>query len=278
MISLLKTIKIRAYKLGMFLTFILVLLFSFPIIILSFITYYCHSISYSIISFYTYEVIIPVAVKWISLTVDIRHRKSFKLFKLSGINLFISNHCTSIDSFIITDYLEDDRKYINILHKKSVMFIPVAGQILKLLKFCTISRNFTEDISVIRDYLRNITKSMISSYILIYPEGTRKTYQKQRESNEFCKLRNIKPFNNVLCPRYKGFKELMNGIYQVNQNAKLIDLTLKYSKSVPSFLDCIIGTKSFTVDIYANVFKIGDISDPKTFLFERFRLKDVILK
>lgn len=139
--------------------------------------------------------------------------------------LALSNHPRILDGFFLYYYLDKlfpTHKIIFVIKKKLIQ-LPIIGSTLK--NNCLyIERNFKNDQFLIEKQI-NFYMSLYSKIIIvIFPEGT--TYCKETNflSDTYCKNNNMKKFNNILCPRYKG-TELINDIFKPDL---IIDNTIYY--------------------------------------------------
>lgn len=193
--------------------------------------------------------------------------------------LVVSNHVGSLDFMLINEL----SKHVNMLpHSKyvikdSLKFFPVFYQLVYYAGFLLLQRNFEKDKFRIRDYLSLFKVNSIPAWIILYPEGTRLTPKKKENSLEYCRRNGFPCLENVLFPRYKGFKlittELRNSYIK-----NIVDVTFWYSEKVlPPLWKFLFFSPSgyFRCDI--RVVKIEEIEDCKEFIIDSFKRKDELI-
>lgn len=242
--------------------------------------------------------------------------------KDSNLTLVIPNHTCAFDfvSHTIIAFFIGDFKNIKYFVKDSGKFVPFIGQALWLLQCCFLSRNKEKDCEEIVKYVkqlqsnnfraRNIKSSSTdtllesrqgseenqstvsetaefvkddSSWLVLYPEGSRITKKKLEESQEFCKSRKITPYEHVLTPRATGFdlvrknatfKQVMDitslFCYQDDHNKE------KLNFKTPTILNLIFGFPKRKLFINLKIRDSDDLQS-STILEEIFRRKDKIL-
>ncbi|KAK4683882.1 hypothetical protein P7C73_g6330, partial [Tremellales sp. Uapishka_1] len=89
--------------------------------------------------------------------------------------------------------------------------IPIFGPAFWAIGFILVSRNWTEDESKIESAFRRIKGNKLASWIILYPEGTRRSYKKVLESKAFARTENKPELDHVLYPRTKGFVSTVRG-------------------------------------------------------------------
>ncbi|OQS53774.1 Agpat5 [Ecytonucleospora hepatopenaei] len=189
--------------------------------------------------------------------------------------LFICNHLASTDFLVVNFLLQCRSEIIRYIFKDSLKYIPIFYQLCSLGGFLKLKRNFEEDKQHINEY----GKRNKGICLVLFPEGTRKNKNTLSKSVAFCKKTNIKPFKNVLMPRYKGFDVLINsGHFQ-----SLLDVTMFYSKDgkidQPTLLDFIFSTKIFDLKLEYDYIDCSEIQKNgcKEFIIDLFRKKDNLL-
>eukprot|EP00931_Biecheleriopsis_adriatica_P036892 TRINITY_DN21196_c0_g2_i1.p1 TRINITY_DN21196_c0_g2~~TRINITY_DN21196_c0_g2_i1.p1 ORF type:complete len:391 (-),score=78.39 TRINITY_DN21196_c0_g2_i1:57-1202(-) len=99
--------------------------------------------------------------------------------------------------------------------KRSLLYVPFFGVSWWSADFICISRNWKSDSARLdAGYKRQheYRQWAIPYCLTIFPEGTRLTAEKLKESQEFCKSRGLPRLENALCPRVKGMWSAINGL------------------------------------------------------------------
>lgn len=150
-----------------------------------------------------------------------------ELEKTNKVNILLANHNSTIDFAIICGmmykYNIEDFYFI---FKNSIMKVPILGDILK--DDINIKRNWDSDKVNIVEQIKKIEKG----FIIIYPEGTRFSLKKHKESKIFSVQNKLPIFNYTLCPRVKGSHLIFSLLFELNKLGKIIDMTIIFSKFV----------------------------------------------
>ncbi|EPR79440.1 Acyltransferase [Spraguea lophii 42_110] len=192
--------------------------------------------------------------------------------------ILLSNHVAAIDFLVLHEIAKKKKMLKNLKYvlKTSLIFIPFIGTGIYFLKFCFISRSIKKDKEKLKNWCRFIQQNKIPTWLVVYPEGTRFTKEKQKASETFCREKNIEPFTNVLYPRIKGFE-----ILQPNSKkylTKIVDVTLQYfntdeTKEIPSLAKFYLQQPKGYFKAKIKVTNAEDIKNPGEFLKESFKMK-----
>ena len=150
-----------------------------------------------------------------------------KYLKSDKIDIIVANHLNALDLVIYLSVIRqyDDRNVYYIM-KKGVTLVPGVGIVLSENNDIKLSRKLDEDENILKESLAKIT----SGIIVIYPEGTRYSNQKQKECVEYSKKNNLPIFNNVLYPKMKGLWIITNELIRTNKMGNIIDFTMMIEK------------------------------------------------
>ncbi|ORX39351.1 hypothetical protein BD324DRAFT_326897 [Kockovaella imperatae] len=91
-----------------------------------------------------------------------------------------------------------------------------------------VSRNWTNDERLIEDAFARIKQNKHNAWIVLYPEGTRRTSKKVLESQAFAREKGKSELLNVLLPRTKGFISTIKGLRDSHVK-HLYDFTFLYT-------------------------------------------------
>jgi len=189
--------------------------------------------------------------------------------------------------------------------KKALLFVPVLGVAAYFLDFIFLSRNWNKDEQAIRRVFRSMLEGTRKRlfWICMFPEGTRITSQKLRESHEYATRKNLPILKHVLIPRVKGLHACLIGLR--NEADAVLDLTVAYSvrkgetsdlgavgrgylanhgKIRPGLADVMLhrsAVRTWPIHIHVRVIPVAEIpTDQKgtaDWLFKVFQEKDQLL-
>ena len=154
---------------------------------------------------------------------DLKNDKSNKII--------MSNHAGRIDwiSSLWYGYCKNKKK-INYISESPHKYLPIVGWFRYLCEDIYVNRSFDKDKTTIINSINSYKNSNTNRDIVFCPEGViadNNTYDINmiKDCQEFCKKNNLKPFQYVLTPRYKGLSCL------IDENNKYYSLTFAYVKN-----------------------------------------------
>lgn len=199
--------------------------------------------------------------------------------KLSDSYVLISNHIGSLDFILLHEIAVRNSMlwYMKYIIKKEVLWIPLFGYIMKKIKFVFVKRNFEEDKNVLANHCTELKETNKKVWFVVYPEGTRYTKKKCDQSNQFAISVNKPTFRNVLFPKGRGLKVIVDNL-KGSHIKEVIDVTLFYYGNVPSLLYFLFFETDANVRIDIRKVKIDEISDVNEFLIECFKRKDRMIE
>ena len=142
--------------------------------------------------------------------------------KSNKVDIVISNHTNTIDfllNVIISNNYNNGTK--NFLIKRGTSYMPIIGFITSAGTDILINRNIEDDKNIIINKVKKIKEGTI----LIMPEGTRFTPEKQEIAKNYSIKNNLPVFKNTLYPKMKGLWLIINILKKQNKLGNLIDLT-----------------------------------------------------
>ncbi len=147
---------------------------------------------------------------------------SGKYIASNNIDIVIANHISTIDFGIFLSIINhfDDRNMFFIM-KKDVVFFPSFGFVTISSPDLKLSRKMELDKSNITTAIRKIK----SGVIVIMPEGTRFTPEKQMKAQQFSRNNNLPLFKNTLYPKMKGLWLIVNILKEEKRLGNLIDIS-----------------------------------------------------
>ncbi|AFN82893.1 acylglycerol-3-phosphate acyltransferase-like protein [Encephalitozoon romaleae SJ-2008] len=191
----------------------------------------------------------------------------------------ISNHIGSVDFILINEIARKSGMISHVKYavKDGLRVFPVFYQIIVYVGFLVLKRSFEKDKKKIIRYLEFFNTSGIPIWFVFYPEGSRFSEELKLKSWKYSDEKGMARLNNVLFPRYKGFKLICENLKN-SRIKKIVDVTFSYSENeVPplwKFLFC-DTTGIFNCDI--RVVSIDEIDDYEKFLYKSFERKDTLI-
>lgn len=195
--------------------------------------------------------------------------------------LIVMNHHYEIDwlsGWMVADHfgvLGNARVFI----KSTMKYMPVMGWAWAMSDVGFLHREWERDKDEISRCVRDIQEYPNPAWLLLFPEGTRKTDLKLKEGQEFARSRNMEPFQQHLVPKTKGFVQTMSTL-DPQKVPCIYDVTLAVKGNADSSptLSSILQGKSVEAHVYVKRIPISPEiqADPTTFLMNQFRLKDEI--
>jgi lysophosphatidic acid acyltransferase / lysophosphatidylinositol acyltransferase len=220
-----------------------------------------------------------------SFTVDYWSQSKIILYTKDGniekiqnsYNFLLANHSSGIDHFVPVAWADKIRILgsSNAFMKKSIMYFPIIGQcFLFCCRFIFLDRSFEKDEKNIKNQLENFIKlkSKAASSIL-YPEGTRFTKEKLKDSIEFAKSRNLPTLQYHLIPRTKGFKTCVEVMKNMKEKCAVINYQTYFKGPEPTIMNLFKG-KSMEFHIFIDYIPIENVEATDKWLIDLFKTKD----
>ena len=203
--------------------------------------------------------------------------------KSNKIDIIIANHINTIDFGIYLPLIKHlDERNIFFVMKKDMVFIPCLGFILASSPDLKLNRKIELDHNNI---IRTI-KKIKSGVIIIMPEGTRFTPEKQIKAQEYSRNNNLPVFKNTLYPKMKGLWTIINILKNEGRLGNLIDFNniVENFKGkagyLPELLTNELGNTFSIIETYQipKDDSLKDYNDFKTWFLEIWKKKDNILE
>ena len=148
-----------------------------------------------------------------------------------SLSLISGNHSTKGDplALFLVGHRLNRIGNMRFMVKKVLLLFPVLGLAAYFLDFVFLSRTWTKDESAIRRVFRSMLEGTRKRlfWICLFPEGTRITPQKQRESQEYASSKGLPVLKHVLIPRVKGLQSTLVGLR--SDVDAVLDVTIAYS-------------------------------------------------
>ena len=139
------------------------------------------------------------------------------------VDILISNHTTTMDFVVYLSLLRQfDNRDVYFVLKRDVIFIPGGGFTLCVGPDIKLNRKLEDD----QENIINSVKKMKSGIIIIMPEGTRFTPEKQELAKKYSIDNNLPVFKNTLFPKMKGIYLISKILNENNKLGKIIDFSI----------------------------------------------------
>jgi lysophosphatidic acid acyltransferase/lysophosphatidylinositol acyltransferase len=159
--------------------------------------------------------------------------------------------------------------------KEELKYVPGVGWGMFFLDCVFVARDWAKDERSVREKFRKYREDQIPIWLLIFPEGTRRTPRKQERAKGFADERGLYAPNHVLVPRTRGFSASAQGLGEHVQS--VYDVTIFYPESVPTLRQFILGSHQ-RVRMHFKRYEIDSMGLStealESFLKSRFEEKD----
>lgn len=267
-----KNLLIVLAKLVLIVTLLVSLIVSIPVLALSYIARkFSKRLSVRIAT-------ISSLLLWTCLDCFFRLSSEMEVPEIEKDNyLVISNHMSVVDFVLVNRINKKMFPHSKYAFKRTLRYFPIFYQGFILLRFLVLARNFELDKEMIEKYISDIKKEQYPIWLILFCEGTRFTENKKLASVQFCNEKGIRPFKNVLSPRYKGFgilhRHLRNSYIK-----KVLDLTFYCNKKSFSLFNLLFTAEQYEFKCDARVIDLNEIKDPAAFIDDAFRRKDHLIE
>ncbi len=168
--------------------------------------------------------------------------------------------------------------------KKSISSIPIFGWGLKLAEFVFLAQKWDVDKDRFKKELTSLCdykdQTGIPLVIVLFPEGTLSESDKILVSQDYARKNRLPIFDNVLLPRFRGFREMIPIIRQ--KVDCIVDTTLIFDPVMPSIYDVLVGKATATVHFQTRVYEMNNIpeseEDIDKWLLDRWIEKENLVK
>eukprot|EP00276_Gloeochaete_wittrockiana_P007468 CAMPEP_0184664960 /NCGR_PEP_ID=MMETSP0308-20130426/54991_1 /TAXON_ID=38269 /ORGANISM="Gloeochaete witrockiana, Strain SAG 46.84" /LENGTH=251 /DNA_ID=CAMNT_0027108663 /DNA_START=183 /DNA_END=935 /DNA_ORIENTATION=- len=171
----------------------------------------------------------------------------------------ILNHISYVDWAWMYGFCKRNNRLgqMKFMLKEPIKYIPGFGWGMYLLEWLFLKRDWEKDkenvYASLNRYSRDYVKNREPLWLFVFPEGTRFTLKKLKESHEFAKKKDLPILESCLLPRVKGFVTVVQGLRK-NCIHAIYDITLAYSgfpatsngvttTGIPSLKQLLLSTK-----------------------------------
>ncbi|WWD21293.1 hypothetical protein CI109_105777 [Kwoniella shandongensis] len=148
--------------------------------------------------------------------------------------LVICNHIGYSDYYLV-QHLASRAKMLGksrYFVKKEIVRIPLFGWAFWAMGMILVSRDWTSDERLIEKAFAQVKENKHDCWIVLYPEGTRRTPNKILRSKAYAKANGKQELDHVLFPRTKGFVRTVRALRD-SHIRYLYDLTFLYTSPNP---------------------------------------------
>lgn len=191
----------------------------------------------------------------------------------------ISNHLGSVDFMLINEIARKNNMIAHLKYavKDGLRVFPVFYQMLVYIGFLVLRRSFESDRQRIVRYFGFFKNNQIPMWFVLYPEGSRFSEKLKTASWEYSDRKGMRRLDNVLFPRYKGFKLVCEQL-RGTRIRNIADITFFYmGGETPPLWKFLLGDPSgkFRYDI--KITPIDEIDNYEEFLYRSFERKDALI-
>jgi 1-acyl-sn-glycerol-3-phosphate acyltransferase len=162
--------------------------------------------------------------------------------------------------------------------KDILKYVPGLGWGMVFLECIFIKRRGFGDEARITKTLDRFSKDKVPLWMVLFPEGTRFTKEKQQKSIAYAKRRGRQPNQHLLMPRTKGFTTTVDRLK--NHVKAVYSITIGYEGKVPKLTHIIRGDVQ-RVHCHVRRFPLADLPSEtealSDWLHEEFKIKDQLM-
>ena len=182
--------------------------------------------------------------------------------------IIVVNHQSWFDIPVMHHVITGHGIILKFLIKKQLIYVPIVGWMCYALNFPRLDRGSgprarKKDFAAIESASSTLTNER--GGLLIYAEGTRFTHKKHADQKS--------PYKHLLMPKPGGLKVALDA---VTGDTPVVDVTVIYPHA-PDFWRG-LGGSTKNVKVIISTHKASDISDPRSWLMDRWQEKDALLE
>lgn len=201
----------------------------------------------------------------------------------SGENaIVIPNHQSMVDIMMTVKLAQTPGRLGDIKQfaKDIIKWVPGLGWGMFFVDGIFLKRDWSRDANTIFKTFNRIHKSGMPFWVINYPEGTRATPRKIKQSQEFAHDRGLPVMNHVMIPRPKGFVATLSALR--DRLDAVYDMTIKYEGHIPTFWELLSGQIKDVIRVRVKRYPIAALpreeKEIQDWLIERFVEKETWLK
>lgn len=168
--------------------------------------------------------------------------------------------------------------------KRSIASVPIFGWALRIAEFVFLAQKWSEDEERFKKELKSLRdyeeQTGFPLTIVLFPEGTLSEPDKILVSQDYAKEKGLPVFENVLLPRFRGFREMVPILrHKIDY---IVDTTLIFDPEKPNFYDVMVGKAKGAVHFHTRVHPISTIpenpNEIEKWLLDRWVEKENLLQ
>jgi lysocardiolipin and lysophospholipid acyltransferase len=197
--------------------------------------------------------------------------------------IIMSNHVTNMDVFCLVAY--QYRKGMcghgKFMAKSSLKHVPFFGWACAMMGQVFLKRDWDKDKTRLTETFDFLLRNRLPVHLVVFNEGTRINEKNRKEMMEFARQRGIEPTQQVLLPRPKGFKAIVNHMRE-SHIRYIYDMTIGYPNGIIRFRDLLISSL-YGRKVLINIKRIPIEDVPsqddamQDWVMDRFRRKDKLI-
>ena len=195
--------------------------------------------------------------------------------------ILVANHqdmpdITAVMKFCKTKDRLGDMKYFV---KKQLKWVPGMGWGMQFLDCLFVDRDWASDREHIERTFARLVDGEVPVHLVSFVEGTRLTFTKLANAQEYARSRGLHVPRHVLVARTKGFAATVQGLR--SHITAVYDLTIGYENGVPTLWQYIKGLVR-RIHVHVRRFPVADLprtaEDLRLWLQDRWQEKDELLE
>lgn len=227
------------------------------------------------------------------------HNIVFMMENVLGLKLRVTGHAPKAEAaLVLANHLTHDWApmycmairigtlgFVRTVIKKSMSYIPGFGWGMVVCYWPFVSRSYEKDEKSLKKLFAAYHRNKLPVQLWLYPEGTRQTPKKLKESQDYAKEHGYTVWNHVMLPRHRGFVQALRSLEGVITH--IHEVTLSYSgwrRKAPTFWDILTspGAKEHVMHVHLNRVDVKTVPTDeeglKNWLRESFDRKEELLE
>lgn len=214
------------------------------------------------------------------------------VFRSDETAIIVCNHRSWIDTVALFSLARQVGRNgdVKFLAKKSLLLFPVFGLIGAVTDSVVFiersAQRATEAMSKVYRRLTDARRADLPFWLIIYPEGTRRTPEKLAAARDFAKKRDLRALDHLLQPRTKGFVSATQALR--GTAGAVYDVTVAYGDNAeeevrPSFLEMYFTTAVRQRVVHVHQRRIpldcvpAEEEEAKLWVYKLFEQKDALI-
>lgn len=194
-------------------------------------------------------------------------------------SIIVSNHFSDIDW--LASYVFCERfgclERTKCIMKNFVKYVPVMGWSWWFAEYGFIARNWDKDKASLQNIINGYCQSKVPFMISLFCEGTRRTKEKLKASQDYAREKDIVPLKYHLLPRSKGFSVMSKGLK--GHIPAIYDVEMAFINPEKCTIATLMARGTVEVHIFIRRIAISEVpceteEGSTEFIMELYRKKD----